>query len=76
MKLAAPVYSLKRLAKDLSREKRIPLHAALNRVAQDEGFTSWGLLAARLSAEGPAGVEKRRSGSSSLRVTASPSVRV
>jgi len=55
MKLSAPVYSLKRLAKDLSREKKIPLHAALDRVAQDEGFTSWGLLAARLSAEGPAG---------------------
>lgn len=53
MKLSVPVYSLKRLAKNLSREKKIPLHAALNRVAQDEGFQSWGLLAARVSAESP-----------------------
>ncbi|MES2949970.1 MAG: DNA helicase [Pseudomonadota bacterium] len=54
MKLSVPVYSLKRLAKDLSREKKIPLHAALNTVAQEEGFASWGLLAARLGADSPA----------------------
>lgn len=54
MKLSVPVYSLKRLAKNLSKEKKIPLHAALNFVAQDEGFESWGLLAARVSAESPA----------------------
>jgi replicative DNA helicase len=54
MKLSAPVYSLKRQAKNLSREKKIPLHAALNLVAQDEGYQSWGLLAARVSAESPA----------------------
>ena len=54
MKLSVPVYSLKRLAKDLSRDTKIPLHAALNRVAQEEGFASWSLLAARLSAESPA----------------------
>ena len=53
MKLSLPVYSLKRLAKALSRKRKIPLHAALNRVAQDEGFASWSLLAARLSAESP-----------------------
>jgi len=53
MKLSAPVYSLKRLAKSLSREKKIPLHAALNSVAQEEGYQSWGLLAARLAAESP-----------------------
>ena len=53
MELSVPVYSLKRLAKSLSREKKIPLHAALNLVAQDEGFQSWGLLAARVSAESP-----------------------
>lgn len=51
MKLSAPVYSLKRLAKNLSREKKIPLHAALNCVAQEEGFKSWGLLAARVAAK-------------------------
>lgn len=54
MKLSVPVYSLKRLAKELARDKKVPLHAALNRVAQEEGFASWGLLAARLSAESPA----------------------
>ncbi|QTN26311.1 DNA helicase [Rhodoferax sp. AJA081-3] len=54
MKLSVPVYSLKRLAKALSRDQKIPLHAALNRVAQEEGFTSWSLLAARLCAESPA----------------------
>lgn len=53
MKLSVPVYSLKRLAKNLSREKEIPLHAALNRVAQEEGFKSWGLLAARVATKDP-----------------------
>ena len=54
MKLSVPVYSLKRLAKNLSREKKVPLHAALNLVARNEGFQSWGQLAARVSAESPA----------------------
>ena len=54
MHLSAPAYSLKRLAKNLSREKKIPLHVALNRVAEAEGFSSWSLLAARLSADSPA----------------------
>lgn len=49
MKLSVPVHSLKRLAKNLSREKKIPLYAALNRVAREEGFKSWGLLAARVA---------------------------
>lgn len=54
MKLSAPIYSLKRLAKIQSKEHKIPLHAALNRVAQDEGFPSWGLLAAQAAAASPA----------------------
>ena len=54
MKLSVPVYSLKRLAKDYSRAQKIPLHAALNHIAQEEGFASWSLLAARLSADSPA----------------------
>ncbi|WP_342619290.1 DNA helicase [Rhodoferax sp. GW822-FHT02A01] len=53
MKLSAPVYRLKRLAKELSKEKNIPLHAALDRVAQEEGFASWSLLAAQLATERP-----------------------
>lgn len=54
MKLSAPIYSLKRLAKELSRDKKIPLHAALNCVAQKEGFVSWSLLAVRHASESPA----------------------
>jgi replicative DNA helicase len=54
MKLSVPIYSLKNRAKALSREKEIPLHVALNRVAQEEGFQSWSLLAARLAAQDPA----------------------
>ncbi len=45
MKLSAPIYSLKRLAKSHSRQAQIPLHAALDKVAQDEGFRNWSLLA-------------------------------
>ncbi len=53
MKLSAPVHRLKRLAKELSRGDKIPLHAALDRIAQGEGFATWSLLASRLSAESP-----------------------
>jgi replicative DNA helicase len=53
MKLSVPVYRLKRKARLLSREANIPLHAALDRVAAGEGFTSWSLLSVRLSATRP-----------------------
>src|SRR6185369_15954425 len=46
MKLSAPLYHLKRRAKLLSRDKRIPLHRALDQIAARERFTSWSLLAA------------------------------
>jgi replicative DNA helicase len=49
MKLTAPIYHLKRKAKLLSREQRIPLHEALNRIAVEEGYSSWSLLAAQQS---------------------------
>jgi len=56
MKLSAPVYRLKRKAKELARKDDIPLHLALDRVAAGEGFGAWSLLAAKsaetLSAEG------------------------
>lgn len=55
MKLSAPLYRLKRKARLLSRERNIPLHAALDRIARDEGFSRWSLLAATLSATAPAG---------------------
>jgi replicative DNA helicase len=55
MRLSAPVYQLRRKAKLLSREARIPLHDALDRIAAQEGFAGWSLLAARASSEAPAG---------------------
>lgn len=49
MKLSQPVHRLKRKAKLASRAEKIPLHRALDAVAIDEGFSSWSLLAAKLS---------------------------
>jgi hypothetical protein len=46
MKLSAPIYHLKRKAKLLSPEENIPLHEALDRIASQEGFGGWSLLAA------------------------------
>jgi replicative DNA helicase len=47
MKLSAPIYHLKRRAKLLSREQRVPLHKALDRIAAEAGFSHWSLLSAR-----------------------------
>jgi replicative DNA helicase len=55
MKLSAPIYHLKRKAKRLARERSIPLHEALDRVAGQEGFAGWSLLAAKAAAAAPAG---------------------
>jgi replicative DNA helicase len=55
MKLSAPLYHLKRKAKLLSRGARIPLHEALDRIAEQEGFSGWSLLASKVTATGPAG---------------------
>lgn len=54
MKLSTPIYNLKRQAKILSRQRQIPLHAALDKVAQAEGFQNWSLLASRASLSSPA----------------------
>jgi len=54
MRLSAPIFRLKRQAKLLSRDAGIPLSKALDRIAADEGFQSWSLLAARYSADSPA----------------------
>jgi len=45
MRLSVPLYRLKREAKLLSRDQHIPLHAALDRVAVQQGFARWSLLA-------------------------------
>jgi replicative DNA helicase len=50
MKRSAPIYHLKRRAKLLSREQKIPLHEALDRIAVEEGFRHWSLLSARAAA--------------------------
>lgn len=54
MTLSAPLFHLKRQAKLLSRSEAIPLHAALDRIAAQEGYGSWSLLAARASTQTPA----------------------
>ena len=48
MKPSVPAHRLKRRAKLISRAHGIPLHAALDRVAREEGFASWSMLAFRL----------------------------
>ncbi|MBI5128416.1 MAG: DNA helicase [Rhodopseudomonas palustris] len=45
MPLSAPLHRLKREAKLLSRDQKIPLHAALDRIAAQQGFARWSLLA-------------------------------
>jgi hypothetical protein len=45
MKLSAPIFHLKRRAKNLSRKEGIPLTKAQDRVATEEGFSNWSLLA-------------------------------
>ena len=55
MKLSAPIYHLKRRARALSREETIPLNKALDRIARQEGFNSWSLLAASAAATTPCG---------------------
>ena len=49
MKLSAPVYHLKRQAKRISRSEKIPLHAALDRIAAKEGENGWSALAAKVT---------------------------
>lgn len=50
MRLSAPVYQLKRRAKLLARDEKIALHAALDRIAREEGFGGWSLLAKHVRA--------------------------
>ncbi|MEZ4425860.1 MAG: DNA helicase [Gemmatimonadota bacterium] len=47
MRLSQPIHRLKRRARLLSRSDALPLHVALDRIAREEGFPSWSLLAAR-----------------------------
>lgn len=54
MYLSAPIFRLKRTARLHARNTGIPLAAALDHIAQREGFTGWSLLAARYGATDPA----------------------
>ena len=54
MHIRTPIYQLKRQAKSLSRETQLPHSAALDAIAQREGYASWSLLAARHAAQSPA----------------------
>ncbi|TPE61213.1 DNA helicase [Sandaracinobacter neustonicus] len=53
MKLTTPVFRLKRQARQQARATGTPLHAALDRMAHDEGFRSWGHLSASLAVDRP-----------------------
>lgn len=53
MQLSMPIYQLRRRAKLMARQQSIPLHEALNRVAREEGFAAWSLLAARTGTSPP-----------------------
>ncbi|APZ55091.1 DNA helicase [Salipiger abyssi] len=54
MHLSAPIYRLKRNARDLARQQGIPLHRALDRVASEQGYQSWSHLASQASQARPA----------------------
>lgn len=54
MRLSAPIYRLKQQAKMLARNTPLPLHEALDRTAQSEGFTCWSHLAAAFAKRSPA----------------------
>lgn len=47
MRLSAPIHRLKRAARDQARAEAVPLHAALDRIAASEGYSSWSLLTAK-----------------------------
>ena len=53
MQLTAPIFILKQRAKALSRKEKIPLHEALDRIANGEGFSAWSLLSAKAANEEP-----------------------
>lgn len=53
MRLSAPIFRLKRQAKLLARDRKIPLHEALDRMAVAEGFRSWSHLASTLQDQQP-----------------------
>jgi len=53
MRLSAPVYQLKRRAKNISRVRGIPFIKALDQIAMNEGFANWSLLARHVNKRAP-----------------------
>ncbi|MXP40036.1 AAA family ATPase [Altererythrobacter soli] len=73
MKLSAPIYQLKRKAKLLARNEKLPLHEALDRIAREEGFARWSLLSSRSVPDTPErAVLSRLSGGDLLLLGARP----
>ena len=62
MTLSAPINELKRKARLLRRSGNIPLNQALNRIAKEEGYTSWSLLIRDYEAQKPKPSTKPRTG--------------
>jgi replicative DNA helicase len=50
MKFSAPIVALKRRAKLLARDQKIPLNEALDMIAVREGFARWSMLSSNASA--------------------------
>ncbi|MEW5421464.1 DNA helicase [Amorphus sp. 3PC139-8] len=66
MRLSAPIYRLKHRAKLHARSERIALGKALDHVAREEGFATWGLLAAAYARTSPSKVLLSRLGNGDL----------
>ncbi|MBL4829425.1 MAG: hypothetical protein JKY55_06020 [Aliivibrio sp.] len=62
MKLSAPINELKRKAKLLRRETSLSHTQALDRVAKDEGYTSWSILIRKLEDQKIKPAQKPKSG--------------
>lgn len=54
MRLSVPIYHLKKQAKARARTEGVPLHQALDLLAQQEGYKSWSHLSALHARENPA----------------------
>lgn len=69
MNLSAPINELKRKAKLLGRSEGIRLNQALNRIAKEEGYSSWSLLIRDYEAQKPKPSTEPRTG---YRITSLP----
>ena len=54
MRLSTPIHRLKREAKERAKSASLPLHAALDLVAGEQGYDRWSLLASHYEKSSPA----------------------